>query len=60
LIGVTTVNNMWARSFVRLMRDLVTVIGGKPPEGSPAGFRDGWQTQRVLDALRAGQGMPLD
>ena len=60
LIGVTTVNNMWARSFVRLMRDLVTVIGGKPSEGSPAGFRDGWQTQRVLDAMRAGRGMPLD
>jgi predicted dehydrogenase len=60
LSGRTTVNNMWARSFVRLARDLVATIGGAKPEGEPAGFRDGWRTQRVLDALRAGDGTPLD
>jgi predicted dehydrogenase len=60
LAGRTTVNNMWARSFVRLARDLVATIGGVGPEGEPAGFRDGWQVQRVLDALRAGGGTPLD
>ena len=60
LVGQTTVNNMWARSFVRLMRDLVSVVTGREPEGKPAGFRDGWQIQRVLDAMRAGRGAPLD
>jgi predicted dehydrogenase len=60
LIGQTTVNNMWARSFVRLMRDLADVVAGRKPDGEPAGFRDGWQVQRVLDALRAGRGTPLD
>lgn len=60
LIGQTTVNNMWARSFVRLMRDLVGVVAGNEPSGDPAAFRDGWQVQRVLDALRAGRGTPLD
>lgn len=60
LVGQTTVNNMWARSFVRLMRDLADVIAGREPEGEPAGFRDGWQIQRVLDALRTGRGTPLD
>jgi len=60
LSGRTTVNNMWARSFVRLVRDLVATIGGGSPAGHPAGFRDGWQVQRVLDALRAGGGTPLD
>jgi predicted dehydrogenase len=60
LIGQTTVNNMWARSFVRLMRDFAGVIMGAAPTGEPAGFRDGWQIQRVLDALRSGPGTPLD
>jgi predicted dehydrogenase len=60
LSGRTAVNNMWARSFVRLARDLVATIGGAGPEGEPAGFRDGWRIQRVLDALRAGGGTPLD
>lgn len=60
LMGRTTVNNMWARSFVRLMRDLVAVVAGDAPAGDPATFRDGWQIQRVLDALRAGPGTPLD
>jgi predicted dehydrogenase len=60
LIGQTTVNNMWARSFVRLMRDLAAVVAGGVPEGEPADLRDGWQVQRVLDAVRAGRGTPLD
>jgi predicted dehydrogenase len=53
-------NNMWARSFVRLLRDLVRVVGGAAPEGEPATFRDGWQVQRVLDAVRGGRGARLD
>jgi predicted dehydrogenase len=60
LAGRTSVNNMWARSFVRLARDLVSVIGANRPEGEPAGFRDGWRVQRVLDALRTGRPAPLD
>jgi predicted dehydrogenase len=56
----TKPNNMWARSFVRVMRDMVRVIGGAPPEGEPATFRDGWQVQRVLDAVRGGRGVRLD
>jgi len=60
LIGRTTVNNMWARSFVRLMRDLASTAAGQAPMGEPAGFRDGWQVQRVLDAIRAGSATPLD
>ncbi|MGE5143555.1 MAG: Gfo/Idh/MocA family protein [Acidobacteriota bacterium] len=60
LSGKTPVNNMWARSFVRLMRDLVATIGGARPEGEPAAIRDGWQIQRVLDAVRAGGCTPLD
>lgn len=60
LAGRTSVNNMWARSFVRLARDLVAVIGGRAPTGEPAGFRDGWRVQRVLDALRAGRLTRLD
>ncbi len=55
-----TPNNMWARSFVRLMRDLVGVIQGRPAEGNPGTLRDGWQVQRVLDAVRAGGATPLD
>jgi len=60
LMGKLPVNNMWARSFVRLARDLVRVIGGAAPEGTPATFRDGWIVQRVLDAVRAGVAAPLD
>ena len=53
-------NNMWARSFVRLLRDMVRVIQGEHPQGEPATFRDGWQVQRVLDAVRGGRGVQLD
>lgn len=60
LIGRTTVNNMWARSFVRLMRDLASTAAGNASMGEPAKFRDGWQIQRVLDAIRAGGATPLD
>ncbi len=57
----TKPNNMWARSFVRLLRDMVRVIGGGgAAEGEPATFRDGWQVQRVLDAVRGGRGVRLD
>jgi predicted dehydrogenase len=56
----TKPNNMWARSFVRLLRDMVNVIGGGVAEGEPASFRDGWQVQRVLDAIRGGRGVRLD
>src|SRR2546426_749799 len=60
LMGKLPVNNMWARSFVRLARDLVRVIGGAAPEGTPASFRDGWIVQRGLDAVRARVAAPLD
>ena len=60
LMGKLPVNNMWARSFVRLARDLVRTIGGTMPEGTPATFRDGWIVQRVLDAVRGGVAAPLD
>ena len=53
-------NNMWARSFVRLLREMVHVISGAGPQGEPATFRDGWQVQRVLDAIRGGRGVRLD
>jgi predicted dehydrogenase len=53
-------NNMWARSFARLLRDMVRVIGGAAAQGEPASFRDGWQVQRVLDAIRGGRGVRLD
>src|SRR5213083_935339 len=56
----TKPNNMWARSFVRLLRDMVHVIRGGTPDGEPATFRDGWQIQRVLDAIRGGRGVQLD
>jgi predicted dehydrogenase len=56
----TKPNNMWARSFVRLLREMVSVIGGESPRGEPATFRDGWQVQRVLDAIRGGRGVQLD
>jgi len=55
-----TPNNMWARSFVRLMRDLVPVLGGAAPAGIPATFEDGWRIQRVMDAIRAGVSARLD
>ena len=60
LLGKLPVNNMWARSFVRLMRDLVGVLQGRAPQGSPATFGDGLAVQRVLDAVRAGGATPLD
>ena len=53
-------NNMWARSFVRLMRDFVGTLDGRGTGGTPAGFRDGLAVQRVMDAVRAGSGVPLD
>jgi predicted dehydrogenase len=53
-------NNMWARSFVRLLRDLTRALGGAAEGGEPATFRDGWQVQRVLDAVRGGRGARLD
>ena len=56
----TTPNNMWARSFVRLMRDLVGVLEGRPTAGEPATFHDGLAVQRVMDAVRAGRGVRLD
>ena len=56
----TKPNNMWARSFVRLMREMVHVIGGGVPQGEPATFHDGWEVQRVLDAVRGGRGVRLD
>ena len=56
----TKPNNMWARSFVRLMREMVQVIRGSAPQSEPATFRDGWQVQRVLDAIRGRAGVQLD
>jgi len=56
----TRPNNMWARSFVRLMREMVHVIRGGSPQAEPATFRDGWQVQRVLDAVRSARGVRLD
>jgi len=56
----TKPNNMWARSFVRLLREMVQVIRCGTPQGEPATFRDGWQVQRVLDAIRGGRGVQLD
>ncbi len=56
----TQPNNMWARSLVRLMRDLVDVLGGRPAAGDPATFHDGLAVQRVMDAVRAGRGVRLD
>jgi predicted dehydrogenase len=56
----TKPNNMWARSFVRLMREMVHVIRGGAPQGEPATFRDGWEVQRVLDAVRSARGVRLD
>ncbi len=60
LRGRVAPDNMWARSFVRLMRDLVAVIGGSRPDVPPATFADGYRVQQVLDAVRAGGVTPLD
>ncbi len=60
LRGRVAPDNMWARSFVRLMRDLVAVIGGGRPGVPPATFADGYRVQQVLDAVRAGGVTPLD
>lgn len=56
----TSPNNMWARSFVRLMRDLTGVLDGRPALGEPATFRDGLVVQRVMDAVRTGRDLRLD
>lgn len=57
----TKPNNMWHRSFVRLLREMVSVIQrGGARQSEPATFRDGWQVQRVLDAIRGGRGVQLD
>ena len=56
----TKPNTMWARGFVRLMRDFVRAAGGAAPEGEPATFQDGWMIQRVLDAVRHGGAARLD
>jgi len=56
----TKVNNMWARSFVRLMQDLVEIVEGRPATGSLATFHDGLAVQRVMDAARAGGRVRLD
>ena len=60
LSGTMKPDTMWARSFVRLLREMVRVITGESPQGEPATFRDGWQVQRVLDAVRGGRGVRLD
>ncbi len=60
LSGQTVPDNMWARSCVRLMRDLVGVLEGRPATGEPATFHDGVAVQRVMDAVRAGPGVRLD
>jgi predicted dehydrogenase len=56
----TKPNNMWARSFVRLLRDFAAAAQGAAPTGEPATFTDGWRIQRVLDAVRAGTATRLD
>jgi predicted dehydrogenase len=56
----TNPNNMWARSFVRLMRDLVNALEGRSSVGQPATFHDGLAVQRVMDAVRAGRSVRLD
>ncbi|MGH7752484.1 MAG: Gfo/Idh/MocA family protein, partial [Gemmatimonadales bacterium] len=51
--GKTTPNSMWARSFLKLMEDLVGRITGrgKGDEVIAATFADGLAVQRVLDAV---------
>lgn len=56
----TKPNTMWARGFVRLMRDFVRATSGAAPDGDPATFQDGWMIQRVLDAVRHGGAARLD
>ena len=56
----TTVNNMWSRSFVRLMQDYVGILEGRPATGSLATFHDGLAVQRVMDAARTGGRVQLD
>ena len=56
----TTPNNMWARSFVRLIRDLVAELEGRRATGTAATFHDGWAVQRVMDAVRVGSSVRLD
>jgi predicted dehydrogenase len=56
----TNVNNMWARSFVRLIQDFVGIVEGRSATGSPATFHDGLAVQRVMDAARAGGRVRLD
>src|SRR5207237_2339154 len=46
----TTPNNMCARSFVPLMRDLVAALEGRRATGPAATFRDGWAVQRGIAA----------
>jgi predicted dehydrogenase len=60
LSGRLQPDNMWSRSFIRLMRDLVGTLDGGRAAGEPATFRDGLAVQRVLDAVRAGGGTALD
>jgi predicted dehydrogenase len=60
LEGHPLLKNMWGRGFVRLARDLVGVLEGRPRTGEPAGFRDGWSVQRVLDAVRQDTSVSLD
>jgi len=60
LMGRTQPNSMWARGFVRLLRDFARAAQGTPPEGEPATFADGLAVQRVLDAVRAGGCARLD
>ena len=60
LSGGLQPDNMWSRSFVRLMRDLVGALESGRAAGDPATFRDGLAVQRVLDAVRAGGGAALD
>jgi predicted dehydrogenase len=60
LMGRTRPNSMWARGFVRLLRDFARAASGAPPGGAPASFADGLAVQRVLDAVRAGGAARLD
>jgi hypothetical protein len=39
---------------------MTRAISGDAPLGEPATFRDGWQVQRVLDAVRGGPSVRLD
>jgi predicted dehydrogenase len=60
LLGRTQPPSMWARGFVRLLRDFVRAAQGGTPEGDPATFADGLAVQRVLDQVRAGSRARLD